>query len=74
MKPYIAYIRTTLRLTGREREILQLIAEGKAAKELAFILSISTKTVALHRENIKRKLGVKSTAELTQHAMEQGLI
>ncbi len=61
-------------LTSREREILQLVAEGKAAKEVAYVLSISTKTVAFHRENIKRKLGVRSTAELTKRAIEQGLI
>lgn len=63
-----------LRLTARERETLQLIAEGRAAKEIAFHLNISSKTVAFHRENIKRKLGLKSTAELTKHAIEQGLI
>jgi len=65
---------STLRLSAREREILQLIAEGKAAKEIAFLLSISAKTVAFHRENIKRKLNLHSTAELTKHALEQGLI
>jgi len=64
----------TLRLSAREREILQLIAEGRAAKEIAHVLSISIKTVAFHRENIKRKLGVRSTAELTRHAIEQGLV
>src|SRR5450759_1967370 len=57
-----------LRLTAREREILQLIAEGRAGKEIAFVLSISIKTVAFHRENIKRKLGLATTAELTKHA------
>jgi DNA-binding NarL/FixJ family response regulator len=64
----------TLRLSTREREILQLIAEGRAGKEIAFVLSISVKTVAFHRENIKRKLGLGSTAELTKHAIEQGLV
>jgi DNA-binding NarL/FixJ family response regulator len=64
----------TLRLTTREREILQLIAEGRAAKEIAFRLNISIKTVAFHRENIKKKLGLGNTAELTKHAIEQGLI
>jgi DNA-binding NarL/FixJ family response regulator len=63
-----------LRLTAREREILQLIAEGRAAKETAHVLNISIKTVAFHRENIKRKLGLHSTAELTKHAIEQGLV
>jgi DNA-binding NarL/FixJ family response regulator len=64
----------TLRLSGREREILQLVAEGKASKEIAFVLSISVKTVAFHRENIKRKLALRTTAELTKYALEQGLI
>jgi DNA-binding NarL/FixJ family response regulator len=64
----------SLRLSPREREILQLVAEGKAAKDIAFILSISVKTVAFHRENLKRKLGLRSTAELTKHALEQGII
>ncbi len=64
----------TLRLSPREREILQLVAEGRAAKEIAFVLSISIKTVAFHRDNLKRKLGLRSTAELTKHAIEQGLL
>ena len=64
----------TLHLSTREREILQLIAEGRAGKEIAFLLSISIKTVAFHRENIKKKLGLGTTAELTKHAIEQGLI
>ena len=64
----------TLRLSMREREILQLIAEGRAAKEIADVLNISRKTVDFHRDNIKRKLGLRTTAELTRHAIEQGLI
>ncbi|MEQ1948043.1 MAG: response regulator transcription factor [Bryobacteraceae bacterium] len=64
----------TLRPSTREREVLQLIAEGRAAKEIAHLLSISIKTVAFHRENIKRKLGMRTTAELTRHAIEQGLV
>ena len=63
-----------LRLSSRERETLQLIAEGKATKEIAYILDISVKTVAFHRDNIKRKLGLKTTAEMTRHAVEQGLV
>ncbi len=64
----------TLRLTSRERQVLQLIAEGKSAKEIAFILQISVKTVSFHRENIRKKLNLNTTAELTRHAIEQGLI
>ena len=65
---------STLHLSARERETLQLIAEGKANKEIASILNISIKTVAFHRENLKRKLGLRTTAELTRHAIEQGLV
>jgi DNA-binding NarL/FixJ family response regulator len=63
-----------LRLSSRERETLHLIAEGRTSKEIAHILNISPKTAAFHRDNIKRKLGLRSTAELTKHAIEQGLI
>lgn len=63
-----------LRLTARERQILQQIGEGLAAKEIAGALRISIKTVSFHRENIKRKLGVRTTADLTRLAMEVGLI
>lgn len=62
------------RLTARERAILQQIAEGRAAKEIAGSLAISAKTVTFHRENIKRKLGVRTTADLTKSAMQLGLI
>ncbi len=61
-------------LSPREREVLQLVAEGKATRAMAAILNISVKTVAFHRENIKRKLGLKSTAELTRYAMEHGIV
>jgi two-component system nitrate/nitrite response regulator NarL len=63
-----------LHLTTRERQILQQIAEGHGAKQVAGALRISIKTVSFHRENIKRKLGVRSTAELTRLAMELGLV
>jgi DNA-binding NarL/FixJ family response regulator len=63
-----------LRLTVREREILQLIAEGKSAKEIAYILHISVKTVSFHRENIRKKLSLDTTAQLTKHALELGLV
>jgi DNA-binding NarL/FixJ family response regulator len=62
------------RLASPERETLQLIAEGKATKEIAYILEIPVRTVVFHRESIKHKLGFKSTAEMTRHAMEQGLV
>jgi DNA-binding NarL/FixJ family response regulator len=63
-----------IHLSPREREILQLIAEGHLAKEIAFYLNISVKTVEFHRENIKRKLGIRTTAELTRHAVQERLV
>jgi DNA-binding NarL/FixJ family response regulator len=64
----------SLRLSPREREILQLVAEGKSAKEVAHVLSISSKTVAFHKDNLKSKLGLRTTAELTKYALDEGLI
>lgn len=60
-------------LTVREREVLQLIAEGKSVKEIASILYISHKTVEKHREQIMKKLAVHSIAELTKYAIREGL-
>ncbi len=59
----------SLKLSNREREILQLVAEGKSSKEMAGILNVSVKTISFHRENIKRKLGVRTIAELTRSAI-----
>jgi DNA-binding NarL/FixJ family response regulator len=64
----------SLRPSARERQILQLTAEGKSRKEIAFALSISEKTVAFHKNNLKQKLGLQSTAELTRYALDEGLI
>ena len=61
------------KLTPREREILQLLAEGKNTKEIASNLSISVKTVETHRRHIKRKLKADSVAELTKIAIKEGL-
>jgi len=65
---------TTFRLSMRERQILQLIAEGRVAREIAHLLNISIETVEFHRAEIKRKLGVRTTAELTKYAIDQGLV
>jgi two-component system, NarL family, nitrate/nitrite response regulator NarL len=51
-----------------------LIAAGRTEKEIAFLLQISIKTVGFHRENLKRKLGLRTTAELTWYAVEQRLL
>ena len=61
------------RLTPREREVLQLLAEGKNAKQIATLLRVSHKTVEAHRLQIKKKLGLESLAELTKFAIREGL-
>ena len=62
-----------LKLTPREKEVLQLLAEGKNTKEIGSDLSISVKTVETHRRHIKRKLKTSSVAELTKIAIKEGL-
>ncbi|HYE20377.1 MAG TPA: response regulator transcription factor [Tepidisphaeraceae bacterium] len=61
------------RLTAREREVLQLMAEGKATKEVARALSVSVKTAETHRRAIMGKLDMHSVAELTKYAVREGL-
>lgn len=61
-------------LTLREREVLQLIAEGRSTKEIAAALHISQKTIGTHRHNLRRKLNVATTADLTKIAIREGLV
>lgn len=61
-------------LTPRQREILQLVAEGRTAKEMASILNVSLQTVAFHKHQIMDKLGIRTIAELTKYAIQQGLV
>lgn len=60
-------------LTAKEREVLQLIAEGKSTKEVAAILSVSVKTIDTHRQHIMDKLDIHNIAELTRYAIREGL-
>jgi DNA-binding NarL/FixJ family response regulator len=60
-------------LTAREREVLQLLAEGKTTKQIASCLSVSIKTVETHRRQIMDKLNLDSIAELTKYAIREGL-
>lgn len=62
-----------VRITDRERQVLQLLAEGKSTKEIAFTLSVSVKTIETHRLNIRDKLGIDSLAGLTKFAIREGL-
>jgi DNA-binding NarL/FixJ family response regulator len=62
------------RLTPRQREVLQLLAEGKSHKEVANVLNISVKTAEYHKYAILDKLGLKTNAELVQYAIRHGII
>jgi len=65
--------RSVMELTSRQRQILQLIAEGKQNKEIADILSVSVKTVEFHRSRLMEKLGAHTVADLTRFAIHEGL-
>lgn len=60
-------------LSPKEREVLQLVAEGRSTKEIADVLSVSFKTIDTHRQHIMDKLGLRSVAELTKYAIREGL-
>ena len=64
----------TVQLTQREREVLQLVAEGRTIGGISSILKIAGRTVVFHKSNIMDKLGLRTTAELTQYAIKSGLI
>jgi DNA-binding CsgD family transcriptional regulator len=61
-------------ITDRERQVLQLVAEGKTTKEIASILGISVKTAESHRSNLMDKLDIHDTAGLVRYAIRQGII
>jgi DNA-binding NarL/FixJ family response regulator len=61
-------------LTPREREVIQLLAEGKSSKEVASLLNLSTKTAETHRSNIMRKLGFHSIRDLVLYAVKNNII
>ncbi len=60
-------------LSKREREVLQLIAEGKSTKQIASYLNVSVKTIETHRQQIMEKLNIHSIAELTKYAIKEGI-
>lgn len=61
-------------LTPREREVLQLLAEGKATREIAALLNLSVRTVETHRQQIMNKLNLHKAAELVKYAIREGMI
>lgn len=66
--------RHTVELTSRQRQILQLIAEGKQNKEIAKLLFVSVRTIEFHRGRLMTRLGARTVAELTRFAIQEGLI
>lgn len=62
------------KLTPRQREVLQLVAEGKSSKAISTALKISVKTVEFHRNSLMDEIGVRTIAELTRYAMLRGII
>ena len=62
------------KLSMRQREVLQLLAEGRAMKEVADFLQLSPRTIAFHKYTIMEHLGVKTSAELVQYALEHGML
>jgi len=62
------------RLTPRQREVLQLVAEGRSRKEIARVLNISVKTVEFHKGKLMRELNLQTVADFTRYAIEHGII
>jgi DNA-binding NarL/FixJ family response regulator len=65
---------TASRLTARQREVLQLVAEGQSVKEIAATLEVSVKTVEFHKKRLMDELGVRTTAGLTKYALTHGIV
>jgi DNA-binding CsgD family transcriptional regulator len=61
-------------LTERQREVLQLVAEGHSMKQIADILNVTPRTVAFHKYRMMEELGVNNTAELIQFAIKQSIV
>jgi len=64
----------SMELTDRQRQVLRLLAEGRSAREAAAILQVSAKTIEFHKARIREKLGIRTTAELTQYALRMGIV
>ncbi|HEX9725409.1 MAG TPA: response regulator transcription factor [Vicinamibacteria bacterium] len=66
--------RTSVKVTARQREVLQLVAEGHTMKKIASALNVSTRTVESHKYDVMEKLGIETTAELIQYAIRRGIV
>jgi DNA-binding NarL/FixJ family response regulator len=67
-------LKSTSHLTLRQKEVLQLLAEGRSMKEAAFLLNVSPRTVAFHKYTLMEHLRIKTSAELIQYAMHSQLV
>jgi DNA-binding NarL/FixJ family response regulator len=67
-------MKRAIEVTPRQREVLQLLAEGKSAKEIGAILDISARTAEAHKYKMMDELGLKSTAQLVQYAIRHGIV
>ena len=67
-------LKSSNHLTLRQKEVLQLLAEGRSMKEAAFILNVSPRTVAFHKYTMMEHLRIKNTAELVQYALNSHLV
>jgi DNA-binding NarL/FixJ family response regulator len=67
-------LKSSNHLTLRQKEVLQLLAEGRSMKEAAFILNVSPRTVAFHKYTMMEHLHIKNTAELVQYALNSRLV
>ncbi|MFB3144670.1 MAG: response regulator transcription factor [Candidatus Methylomirabilales bacterium] len=65
--------KAVLKLTPRQREVLQLVAEGRSAREIGTLLKISARTVEFHKYRMMEDLGLRTNAELIQFAIKHGL-
>lgn len=73
LNPYRRTQKHVIELTPRQREVLQLLAEGKSAKEIAAALGISSRTVETHKYKMMDDLGLKTSAQLVQYAIKHGI-
>ena len=67
-------LRESIEITPRQRDVLQLLAEGKSAKEIGAILGISARTVETHKYKMMDDLGLESSAQLVHYAIRHGLV
>ena len=66
--------KANLSITPRQKEVLQLLAEGRSMKEAAFVLNVSPRTVAFHKYTMMERLHIRSSAELVEYAMRSSIV